>query len=286
MELDIIRKQDRDVAEFIEKELDRQGSGNVNDSELATIGKEAAAKSVVGIVVRYNEKDKEYYIQSKVVDVESNTVIFAANYPDVLEKDGAFRTMDRESLQGIATILVYRLNLFAKESETTLKERVNDAKSNADKASVVKENKYRNPKVQNDYALYRSNEELYYHYWTRVKSDMLTPLAYQEYIKYKDYRFAGGCLTGFGVPIMAGGISLLGCGLGIKEKDFNPLAFKISGGILSGVGLAMLTWGIIDICVGNSGLERIARGYNEEIKGNASISLGPQRHGYGLAINF
>lgn len=78
---------------FIEQERDYQASGVVDKAQMARISKELGAKYVCVLYVEYSPNDKDYYFQSRILDVENNDIIGNADYPNEIEgeKNHKFR---------------------------------------------------------------------------------------------------------------------------------------------------------------------------------------------------
>ncbi|MBQ7518461.1 MAG: hypothetical protein IJU13_08575 [Bacteroidales bacterium] len=72
----------------------------------------------------------------------------------------------------------------------------------------------------------------------------------------------------------------------ILYDSISGTALIVSGSIIMGIGLGAAIWGLVDLCVGIAGLDKIAKEYNVGYADNVKISFGAQQYGYGLAIKF
>lgn len=112
-----------------------------------------------------------------------------------------------------------------------------------------------------------------------VRPRQLPGMLYSNYYKMKKKYQFGLWMTPSGVAAMTVGTGIL---IGMEST----IGVLVSGSVLTALGLGSAIWGIVDLCVGITGLDKIATEYNVGYADNVKISFGAQQYGYGLAIKF
>lgn len=119
-----VRNGQDEFNKFIKDEFAIQATGYIDDSQLTSIGNALGAQYICGIVVEYNDAEKDYYFRAKMISVETDEVKKTARYPNEIEGDAKVFELSRYNLQKVALLLIKRLDILSEKGDSKLASRM------------------------------------------------------------------------------------------------------------------------------------------------------------------
>lgn len=293
-----------DFLQQISKEQGYQHSGNVDDDQISALGKQFGVDYVcVANIIPYKNT---YYIQARLIDVETATVQAIARETSTLSNpDELMNTagmVARALINSDGSYNVPTADKYAKNEN----DRVRSAKA---KYSSVE--KPEGQIVRNSYSERHILGMKEYSYGTtqmdkKAYADFLyknCPNAFIKYYHGKNMITAGWVLFGSGLAMMTAGFTIRGYRFRIAEAK-HPCASGIelqnwyrcrdvcddAGWILASIGIGSTLSSIIILPIGYKYRNKAMKIYNEQCayKRTASCTLNLQssRDGIGIALTF